>query len=185
MERLSPRLLKGLQRSFLQIGLTADSKAPRFPSIKLELAEKGKPVDNPPAYFTKGWRQESWLLVGFRAFSQSALDSWREIFCKVGKQLPVYEVTVNERFLDRLFVWLQRKRLPHGHLLYTPQPGEALFADFLTVMQIESRLTAYVYFLDRAARVRWRAIGAPPTNALATIEGLLREYFDNVPRKQR
>jgi hypothetical protein len=183
MHRLSPGLLRGLQQTLLQESLTAERQASVFPRVQLELAQKrGGKVDDPPAYFTKNWQQECWLLLGFRAFSQRALDAWREIFNSAKERRPVYELTVNERILDRFLVQFQRAWLPADSLIYLPRQSDELYKQFLNALQIESRLNAYVYFLDRAARIRWRAVGAPPSNAPEAIERLLAEYFRRIPR---
>jgi|YelNatPaOPRAMG01_1025707.scaffolds.fasta_scaffold19090_4 hypothetical protein len=177
MTRLSPKVIRGLKDSFLLPSLIRTEEARLFPEIAFEVAGKSTVVKDSRAYLTSGGKQESWLLLGFRAFSQQALDTWRGILTEAEKRLPIYELTVNERLLDRLLVGFQKQLLPAGSLIYTPSRKDKLFTEFLSLLHIENRFSAYVYFLDRSARVRWRAVGVPPEGAATCVATILRDHF--------
>lgn len=163
--------VKELGRQYVDRAALPRQDAWRFPGVQLERACDRRLTSAPElCQATRAGDAPVGVLLAFRAFAQPTLDAWRSAMRDV---LPEhYELTVNERWIDQLVAPLARRSLARDErqLVLT---GDA--KRLVDALRIDSRLLGYVYLLDREARVRWRAVGAPPADARELLQRVAHE----------
>uniref|UniRef100_A0A7S3G581 Uncharacterized protein n=1 Tax=Palpitomonas bilix TaxID=652834 RepID=A0A7S3G581_9EUKA len=123
------------------------------------------------------------LFLSFRDSATPMIEEWRKVVdnYKGIKNFQVFEVT----FLDGPLLGLMSGLLRATIAKNTPPE---LHASTFVVkgnsgaarreLQMENRLTAYVWLVDKNGRIRWRAVGAPAEQELEGLHKLAKQLSE-------
>jgi ATPase complex subunit ATP10 len=172
--------------------LIASAAAPAFPPMAPAAAPSGAAAPFPPLAGDAATPAACLVGVAFRAGAEEMLEAWAAPFAaRFAAAAPpgaaaLAELSLVESAVMALWPFrgmlaraappaaLARRALPTARLFHFGDAEPAARALGLT-----NRLTAYVFLLDGAGRVRWRGSGTPAGGELASLlaagEALLRE----------